>query len=335
MRIIVDAFGGDNAPLEILKGCALAVEEYGIDILLCGDEKTIREVASKNEISLNRMEILQADDVMSMEDHPKSILKEKKESSMAVGMRALHDGMGDAFVTAGSTGAALVGATFLVKRIKGIKRAALAAILPTDNGENTLMLDVGANADCRPEMLVQFGVMGYEYMKNQMHIDNPRVALLNVGSEDTKGGELQLAAFEQLKNAPINFIGNVEARDVLGGVCDVLVADGFSGNVFLKTCEGTISLVMNNIKRILGKNIITKFAAALIMDGLKGFKKKMDYTEVGGAPLLGVAHPVIKAHGNSKARAFKNAVGQAVEFAKAGVIDKITTAVSKESESDD
>ncbi len=335
MRIIVDAFGGDNAPLEILKGCAQAVEEFNIDILLCGNEDKIREAAAENDISLEHMDILHAEDVMSMEDHPTAIIKEKKQSSMAVGMRALHDGMGDAFVTAGSTGAALVGATFLVKRIKGIKRAALATILPTDDGSNVIVLDVGANADCRPEMLVQFAVMGHEYMKNQMQVENPRVALLNVGTEDTKGGELQLATFAQLKEAPINFIGNVEARDVLNGVCDVLVCDGFSGNVFLKTCEGTISLVMHNIKSILSKNIFTKLAAALIMDGLKGFKKKMDYTEVGGAPLLGVAHPVIKAHGNSKARAFKNAIRQAVEFAQAGVIDKISASVSKESESND
>ncbi len=335
MRIIVDAFGGDNAPLEILKGCALAVEEQGIDILLCGDDKKIREVASENDISLKNMEILQADDIMSMEDHPKTILKEKKESSMAVGMRALHDGKGDAFVTAGSTGAALVGATFLVKRIKGIKRAALATILPTDNGSNVMALDVGANADCRPEMLVQFAVMGHEYMKGQLGIDNPRVGLLNVGTEDTKGGELQLATFALLKETSLNFVGNVEARDVLNGVCDVLVCDGFGGNILLKTCEGTVAVVMSNLKAILKKNIFTKLAAGMIMSGLKEFKKKMDYTEVGGAPLLGVAHPVIKAHGNSKARAFKNAIRQAVEFANAGVIANITSAVSKESESDD
>lgn len=335
MRIIVDAFGGDNAPLEILKGCEQAVSELNVNILLVGKEDVIRKVSEENKISLDKMEILNADDVIAMDEHPNVILKEKKNCSMAVGMKALHDGMGDAFVTAGSTGAALMGATFIVKRIKGIKRAAIATIFPTDDGGRVMVLDVGANADCRPDFLKQFGIMGYEFMKNQMGIENPRVALLNVGTEDTKGGELQLQTFELLKNSELNFIGNVEARDVLCGVCDVLVCDGFSGNVLLKTCEGTVSVVMSNLKSIFKKSIFTKLAAAVIMDGLKQFKKKLDYTEIGGAPLLGVTKPVIKAHGNSNARAFKNAVRQAKEFAESGVTDRIAESVSKGNVSDD
>lgn len=335
MRIIVDAFGGDNAPLEILKGCEQAVNELDVNILLVGKEDIIRQVAEENKISLDKMDILNADDVIAMDEHPNVILKEKKNCSMAVGMKALHDGLGDAFVTAGSTGAALMGATFIVKRIKGIKRAAIATIFPTDDGGRVMVLDVGANADCRPDFLKQFGIMGYEFMKNQMGIENPRVALLNVGTEDTKGGELQLQTFELLKNSELNFIGNVEARDVLCGVCDVLVCDGFSGNVLLKTCEGTVSVVMSNLKSIFKKSIFTKLAAAVIMDGLKQFKKKLDYTEIGGAPLLGVTKPVIKAHGNSNARAFKNAVRQAKEFAESGVTDRIAESVSKGNVSDD
>lgn len=335
MRIIVDAFGGDNAPLEILKGCEQAVSELNVNILLVGNQDVIRKVSEENKISLDKMEILNADDVIAMDEHPNVILKEKKNCSMAVGMKALHDGMGDAFVTAGSTGAALMGATFIVKRIKGIKRAAIATIFPTDDGGRVMVLDVGANADCRPDFLKQFGIMGYEFMKNQMGIENPRVALLNVGTEDTKGGELQLQTFELLKNSELNFIGNVEARDVLCGVCDVLVCDGFSGNVLLKTCEGTVSVVMSNLKSIFKKSIFTKLAAAVIMDGLKQFKKKLDYTEIGGAPLLGVTKPVIKAHGNSNARAFKNAVRQAKEFAESGVTDRIAESVSKGNVSDD
>ena len=335
MRIIVDAFGGDNAPLEILKGCEQAVSELNVNILLVGKEDVIRKVSEENKISLDKMEILNADDVIAMDEHPNVILKEKKNCSMAVGMKALHDGMGDAFVTAGSTGAALMGATFIVKRIKGIKRAAIATIFPTDDGGRVMVLDVGANADCRPDFLKQFGIMGYEFMKNQMGIENPRVALLNVGTEDTKGGELQLQTFELLKNSELNFIGNVEARDVLCGVCDVIVCDGFSGNVLLKTCEGTVSVVMSNLKSIFKKSIFTKLAAAVIMDGLKQFKKKLDYTEIGGAPLLGVTKPVIKAHGNSNARAFKNAVRQAKEFAESGVTDRIAESVSKGNVSDD
>ncbi len=335
MKVIVDAFGGDHAPLEILKGCEMAVAETGVELLLCGREDVIRQTAKENGISLDHMEICNADDVISMEDDPHSILKEKKNSSMAVGLQALHDGQGDAFVTAGSTGAALMGATFLVKRIRGIKRAALAALMPTDVGGQVMVLDVGANADCRPEMLMQFGIMGYEYMKSQMGVESPRVALLNIGTEETKGGELQLAAYEMLKSSPIHFVGNVEARDVMTGVCDVVVCDGFSGNVLLKTCEGTVSVLLGNLKAIFKKNIITKLSALMIGGGLKQLKKKLDYAEIGGAPLIGVAKPVIKAHGNSKARAFKNAIAQAVRFAEEGVVDKIASSVAKEKNLDD
>ena len=335
MKIIVDAFGGDNAPLEIIKGSLAANEEYGVDIALAGDREKIAACAKENGLDISRFEILDADGVIAMEDHPNAIVKEKKNCSMAVGMRALHDGKGDAFVTAGSTGAALMGGTFIVKRIKGIKRAAIATILPTDNGSGCMVLDVGANADCRPEMLVQFAVMGDEYMRSQMKVAAPRVGLLNIGTEDTKGGELQQQTFALLKESPLNFVGNVEARDVLTGVCDVLVCDGFSGNVLLKTCEGTVSVMMHNLKAIFKKSIFTKLAAAMIMGGLKEFKKKMDYTEVGGAPLLGVAGPVIKAHGNSKATAFKNAIRQAKDFAQSGVVENITASVAKESGKDD
>lgn len=336
MKIIVDAFGGDNAPVEVLKGCAAAVAESDdLEILLCGEEQEIRRAAGENGIALDRMSILPADGVIEMADHPNTILKEKKDCSMAVGLRALHDGLGDAFVTAGSTGAALIGATFLVKRIHGIKRAALASLLPVDPEGQVLLLDVGANADCRPEMLLQFGIMGSKYMSGQMGIENPRVGLLNIGTEETKGGELQLAAYELLKSSRLNFIGNVEARDALTGVCDVLVCDGFSGNIFIKSCEGTVALVMHNLKRIFMKNLLTKAAAGVLMSGLKAFKKKMDYTEVGGAPLIGVTKPVIKAHGSSNARAMKNAVFQAKRFAEAHVVDNIVAALSEENVSHD
>ncbi len=334
MRIIVDAFGGDNAPLEILKGCEAAVKEFDIDILLSGNESEIKSCAEANGISLDRMDIINADDVISMEDHPNMILKEKKNCSMAVGMRALHDGDGDAFVTAGSTGAALIGGTFLVKRIKGVKRAALATILPTDDGSGVMVLDIGANADSRPEMLLQFALMGSEFMEKQMKVDNPRVGLLNIGTEDTKGGELQQQTFALLKNTDLNFVGNIEARDVLLGVCDVLVCDGFSGNVLLKTCEGTVSVMMANLKRIFKKNLMTQLSAAIIMDGLKEFKKKMDYNEVGGAPLMGISKPVIKAHGSSKASAFKNAIRQAIGYAESNVIENNSALVSKEKDSE-
>lgn len=330
MKLIVDAFGGDNAPLEIIKGCESAVEEYGYEIVLVGDEDKIRACADENNVSLKNMSIVHAPEMISMEDHPDCILKEKKDSSMAKGMLLLASGEGDAFVTAGSTGAAVIGSTFLVKRIKGVKRAALATILPNDNGGNFMVLDVGANVECRPEVLGQFGLMGSEYMKSFLNIENPRVALLNVGTEDTKGGDLQKAAFAVLKDSPLNFIGNVEARDLLFGVADVVVCDGFSGNVMLKSIEGVAQFMMKNLKGVLYKNLKTKLAALSLKKSLGAFKKKLDYTEIGGAPLMGISKPVIKAHGNSKAKAFKNALAQAAMYAEGGSISKIADAVKKE-----
>ncbi len=331
MKIIVDAFGGDHAPLEIMKGCAEAIKCSDIEIILCGKESEILKCAQENNISMNRISILNADTVVEMEDHADVVIKTKKDSSMAVGLKALSLGEGDAFVSAGSTGALVVGATFIVKRIKGAKRAALAPLLPTDDGKGVMLIDSGANVECRPEMLVQFGIMGYHYMKG-MGTENPRVGLLNVGTEDTKGGELQLQTYELLKNADINFIGNVEARDVLDGVCDVLVTDGFSGNILLKTCEGVVAALMTNLKRAFTKNILTKLCYLILKPGLKEFKTKLDYNEQGGAPLMGVTKPIIKAHGSSKCSAIKNAVLQAATFANSKAIERISVDISTKKE---
>jgi len=328
MKIIVDAFGGDNAPLEVLKGCRDAVLQYGCEIVLAGREAEIREIASKEGISLDKMSIIDAPDVISMEDEPTLITKSMKNCSMAVGLQALADGQGDAFITAGSTGAFLVGSTFIVKRIKGIKRPALGAVLPTDNGAYLLM-DTGANVECRPQMLLDFGIMGSIYMEKVMNIKNPRVGLVNVGTEETKGGELQLETHALLKNSGLNFTGNVEARDIPLSGCDVAVCDGFTGNVILKLTEGLAKFFVGNIKGMLTKNIFTKLAALILSGGLKDFKKKMDYQEYGGAPLLGIRKPVFKAHGSSKALAFKSAIGVAVNFCKNNVIDEIEEKISK------
>ena len=327
MRIIVDAFGGDNAPVEIIKGAALAVSEYGVDILLAGSEEKIRKVAAEHNISLERMEIADAPGVIEMHDEPRSILKEHKDCSMAEGLRRLAAGEGDAFVSSGSTGALLIGSTFLVKRIKGVSRAALAPIMPGNNGPY-MLLDAGANVDCRPEMLLQFAQMGSIYMSCITGSKTPvRVGLVNVGTEDTKGGELQLAAFGLLKDSGLNFVGNVEARDIPANAADVVVADGFTGNVVLKLTEGTADMMMRNIKDIFMTNAITKLAALLIKPQLRGFKKKMDTSEYGGAPLLGIAAPVIKSHGNAKAAAIKNAIRVAADFARGGVISQIEETV--------
>ena len=329
MRIIVDAFGGDNAPVEILKGAAKAVATYGCDIVLTGDEEKIRQAAAENEISLDRMEIVHASDVMTMEDHPKSILREHKDCSMAVALRLLAEGKGDAVVSAGSTGALLMGGTFIVKRIKGVSRPALAPVMPSDD-KPFMLIDCGANADCRPEMLVQFAHMGSIYMSHMYPREGgPRVGLLNVGTEDTKGGELQLATFPLLKESGLNFIGNVEARDVPAGVADVVVADGFSGNVLLKTLEGTVDMLMKNLKQSFLSSLRTKIGAALVMPGLRVLKKKLSTSEYGGAVLLGVNKPVIKAHGNSKADGFCSAIRIASEFAASDAIAQIEAAVAK------
>lgn len=329
MRIIVDAFGGDNAPVEILKGAAQAVATYDCDIILTGDEEKIRQAAQENGISLERMEIVDASDVMTMEDHPKSILREHKECSMAVALRLLAEGEGDAVVSAGSTGALLMGGTFIVKRIKGVSRPALAPVMPSDD-KPFMLIDCGANADCRPEMLVQFAHMGSIYMSHMYPREGgPRVGLLNVGTEDTKGGELQLATFPLLKESDLNFIGNVEARDVPAGVADVVVADGFSGNVLLKTLEGTVDMLLKNLKQSFMASLRTKIGAALVMPGLRGLKKKLSTSEYGGAVLLGVNKPVIKAHGNSKADGFCSAIRVAAEFAASDAIAQIEAAVAK------
>ncbi len=331
MKIIVDAYGGDYAPLEVIKGAVAARDAYDLDIVLVGNEEEIRRIAGEQALSLDRVELVHTTDVIGMNDIPKSILREHKECSMAVGLRMLAAGEGDAFVSAGSTGALLMGGTFLVKRIKGISRAALAAIMPSA-GRPYMLLDSGANADCRPDMLLQFAQMGSIYMTQLFNGGKPAtVGLLNVGTEEHKGGELQHETYALLRESGLNFIGNVEARDVPAGVADVVVADGFAGNVLLKSIEGTVGLLMGFIKDIFYRNWATKLCALVLKPGLKGLKKKMSAEEHGGAPLLGITKPVIKAHGNSKALAIQNAVRVAAEFARAGVIEKITEAIQKES----
>ncbi|MBQ8683242.1 MAG: phosphate acyltransferase PlsX [Clostridia bacterium] len=332
MKIIVDAHGGDNAPLEILKGAADAVAAYGHDILLVGQEAVLRQMAQENGISLDKMEIVNTTDVITMEDHPKSILREHKDCSMAVALRLLAEGQGDAVVSAGSTGALLMGGTFLVKRLKGVSRPALAPIMPSDK-EPYMLIDCGANADCRPEMLVQFAHMGSIYMSHMFPREGgPRVGLLNVGTEDTKGGELQLATFPLLKDSGLNFIGNVEARDVPAGVVDVVVADGFAGNVLLKTMEGTIDMLMKNLKQSFMSSLRTKIGAMLVMPGLRGLKKKLSTSEYGGAVLLGIAKPVVKAHGNSQAKGFTSAIRVAAEFAASGAVEEIEAVIGRRKE---
>ena len=334
MKIIVDAFGGDNAPLEIIKGAEMAVGGLGYEIVLVGNREVIENVADENGISLDGMEIVHAEDVITMEDAPTSIMKSKKESSMAKGLRLLKEGKGDAFVSAGNSGALAVGATLIVRRILGVKRCAFAPVIPKDKGYFMLM-DSGANVECRPEMLKQFGVMGSIYMKNVMTVHNPRVGLANIGVEPTKGTELYQEAYKLLNDSNLNFVGNVEAREIPLDGADVIVADGFTGNIIIKFYEGMAKALFGKFKEVLMKNTKTKIAAMMIKPELRELKKQSDYREYGGAPLIGISKPVFKAHGSADAKTFKNAIRLAGEYVKRNVVGLITNEIRAEKDSDE
>lgn len=324
MRIIIDAMGGDNAPAEIVKGAVMAKQRLGVELTLVGRAEDVR-ACLENE-GCSEIDVVDAREVISMEDDPSTATRRKKDSSMAVALNLLKEGKGDAVVSAGSTGALLTGATLTVKRIRGIRRAALAPVLPA--GEHGVMLiDCGANVECTAEYLLQFAFMGSFYAKKIMGCESPRVGLLNVGTEDTKGGDLQHQTFALLKKAGeegrINFIGNVEGTDVYAGKVDVVVTDGFTGNVMLKATEGTIKYIMKQLKGVFYKNTKNKLAAAMLKKDLGIMKKSMDVNEVGGTALVGISKPVIKAHGGSDANAIKNAIFRAKEYAESGFIEDI------------
>ena len=284
------------------------------------------------------MEIANADDVVDMHDDPASIIHKRKNSSMVIGLKMLADGQGDAFVSAGSTGALLTGATLMVKRVKGLRRAAMGPAMPNKAGGKTVIVDCGANAECTPEFLLQFGLVGSLYARKNLGIENPRVGLLNIGTEDSKGTDLQKGAYALLTEAKdaglVNFVGNVEARDVPLGAVDVVVCDGFSGNVLLKSIEGTAMFMGSLVKRMFKKNVFTMLGALLCKSGLKNMMSMLDYREIGGTPFLGIRKPVIKAHGSSDALAFRNAIAQAVNAAKNDIsadLEQMLAAVKEQS----
>jgi glycerol-3-phosphate acyltransferase PlsX len=317
--------GGDNAPREIVHGALMAAREYKIEPVLVGRKEEILSVSESHpEYADIESTVIDAREVVTMDDNPASVMQEKKDASMTVALRALANGEGDALVSAGSTGALLIQSTLIAKRIKGIRRAALSPLLPTENGK-ALLIDCGANAECTPEYLLQFAYMGAYYMENVFNVKNPRVGLLNIGTEPHKGDKLRQAAFELLSGTGerINFIGNIESRDVLYGAADVIVTDGFTGNILLKAIEGAGLYFARELKGIFMKSVLTKLSALMVSGGIRGFKRKFDYNETGGAPLLGISKPVIKAHGSANAVAFKNAIGQAYEFVNTGIIGKI------------
>ena len=328
-KIIVDAFGGDNAPDEIIKGCRMAADELGVEIILTGREDEIRKAAARLEVNISDFEIVDCPDIVTMDDEATDVARRLKNSSMAVGMRMLREGKGDAFASAGNSGAMVAGATLLVQRIKGIKRVGFAPMLPNMNGF-FMLCDSGANVECTPDMLEQFGLMGSVYMKKVMGIENPRVCLLNNGTEIHKGTEVHREAYTLLsQREDINFVGNMEGRDIPVDGADVVVCDGFSGNIFLKTYEGVAMALMDKIKGVMTMNLKNKLAAAVVYKDMKALKKSMDYNEYGGAPILGCTKPVFKVHGSAKAKTLKSAIALCAKYAETGIIEEIAAAVQK------
>ena len=324
MKILIDAMGGDNAPKAPVQGALDAVKAWDVDVVLVGQEDAIRAAAKEAGYATlpARVQIVHAPDVVDMHDDPANVCRKKKDSSMVVGLRLLSEGQADAMISAGSTGALLSGATLIVKRVKGIRRAAMGPAMPNKAGGKTILLDCGANAECTPEFLLQFGVVGTLFAKKSLGIANPRVGLLNIGTEDSKGTPLQKEAYALLMDAHnkglLNFAGNIEGRDALTGEVDVVVCDGFSGNVLLKSIEGTAYFMGSMMKhKIFMRNALSKIGYLFCKPGVDEVMKMMDYREIGGTQFLGIKRPVIKAHGSSDALAFRNAVKQAMDAAEA------------------
>ncbi len=319
MKIIVDVMGGDKAPEETVKGVCLAAQELNVSMILVGDRREIERVAAENQLDIRRFDIVHTEQVITMEDDPLCVVRSKNDASMAVGLKMLAEGKGDAFVSTGNTGALFAGATLIVRKIKGILRAGIGAVMPFQNP--VLLLDTGANVVVNDETLEQFALMGSAYMRKMYGLESPRVGLLNNGAEAKKGTELQQAAYVRLSNnKEINFVGNIEGSNAPFGTCDVLVTDGFTGNIFLKSVEGVGKMMLKKLKSVLYATPATKLAALSMKKQLTAMKKDLDPDELGGAPILGLSKPVIKAHGSSDAKAFKNAIRQAMYYADSEAI---------------
>lgn len=327
MKILLDAMGGDNAPQATVQGAVLAAKCYNEDVILVGDEQQIREELKRiGAEDTPRLSIVHAADAVDMHDDPATALRKRPESSMAIALKLLKKGEGDAVVSAGNTGALLAGATLFGGRIKGIRRAALAPTMPCTGGQ-FMLVDAGANTECTPEYLLQFAFMGSLYMEKMRGIAKPRVGLVNNGAEDSKGDTLRKETYALLKGAGdagrLNFVGNVEGRDVPLGACDVAVIDGFAGNVMLKTIEGVAKFMAGEIKNVFMHSFATKLAYLPCKHGMDDFRALFDQDKIGGAPFLGIAKPVIKAHGSSNEVAFQNAIRQAIEYAHSGMIEAV------------
>ena len=315
---------GDNAPLELIKGAIDASLEYKEhEIIIIGDENVISDTVVQNELQLGSITIRHAPDVINMEDRALAVVREKRESSMSIGLKMLSAGEGDAFVSAGNTGALITGATLIVKRILGINRAAIASILPLS--KPVLLMDSGANLNVTSDNILQFAFMGAKYMEKIYNVDRPKVGQLNNGTEYNKGNALQIESYQMLMESGLNFVGNVESKEVPFGVCDVLVCDGFTGNIFLKSVEGMGKFLMGTLKDVLRTNFVTMASTLTMKTKIKELKTQFDASEHGGAPILGISRPVIKAHGSSNAKAIKNAIRQAIFFVNTGINDDIAS----------
>lgn len=330
MRIAIDLMGGDNAPAAVAEGCALALQKLSEDteLVIFGEESAAKALIEEYELDMFDVRFVATTQQIGCDESPTLAIRKKKDSSLVRAVESVASGETDCVISAGSTGALLAGATFLVKRIDGVKRPALAVVLPTVTGGQTVLLDSGANTDCKPQYLQQFALMGAAYAEKVLRIELPRVGLLNNGAEAEKGNELTKAAYALLRNTPVNFVGNCEARDALSGEFDVIVADGFDGNVLLKSIEGTAAMMMQTLKTGLYASARTKLGALLAKPAFRALKKKLDYTEAGGAPLLGVRGGVIKAHGSSNAKAFCSAILQAERLVNGNVQPIIAESVA-------
>lgn len=328
IKVAVDAMGGDNAPAEIVKGAVEAVKERSnIQVVLVGREEAVKKELEACAYKGDQIEIVNATEVIETAEPPVKAIRSKKDSSMVVGMKMVRNDEADAFVTAGSSGATLVGGQTLVGRIKGVERPALAPLMPTENGV-VLLIDCGANMDARPSYLVQFAQMGYIYMRDVVGIENPRVGILNVGAEEEKGNQLVKDTFPLLKECDgINFTGSIEAREIPHGGADVVVTDAFAGNVVLKLYEGVASTLVSKLKEGLMSNLRSKIGALLIKPALKSTLKQFDASEYGGAPLLGLKGLVVKSHGSSKAKEIKNSIIQCVTFKEENISGKIKESI--------
>ncbi len=335
MKIAIDVYGGDHAPQAVVDGIAAALETYDdIDLVLCGDEAKIKTMLSERNVNTARVTIKHAPDVIGTNEHPVEAIRQKKQSSLVAALDLVASGEADCLVSAGNTGALLAGATLYVRRLPGVMRPALAPLLPTRNGF-TLLLDAGANVDCKPSWLQQYAVMGSVYMQKVMGLEKPRVALLNNGVEEQKGNELTKQTYPLLQKSPIHFMGNCEARDLLSGEYDVIVCDGFVGNMVLKCTEGVAMEMMFQLKTELMSGLRTKIGGMLSKSAFKRVKKKLDYTEHGGAPFLGVRGGIIKAHGSSNAKAFAAAIRQARTYVANNVTEEIGRTIAQMGNSED